>query len=131
MDYIDHRALKGGNEVEIKLVINTLLIPCLQMMIYYKHVYSILLFLLLPLDRNKRAQSFTLPTSLILLNHNVITLNLQETLAAPYKIILHNRRFLKVSSNRNFRPAYDNMVGKDLLESDKISRAFLKDQEAK
>ncbi|PFX20947.1 hypothetical protein AWC38_SpisGene14575 [Stylophora pistillata] len=54
-----------------------------------------------------------------------------ETLAAPYKVILHNRRFLKVPSNRNFRPAYDSMVRKDSLESDTIFRTFLRDQEAK
>ncbi|CAH3107816.1 unnamed protein product [Pocillopora meandrina] len=54
-----------------------------------------------------------------------------ESLAAPYRVILHNRRFMKVPRNRNIRPAYNSMIGKDSLEYDTTSRAFSKEYEAK
>ena len=38
---------------------------------------------------------------------------------------------MKVPRNRNIRPAYNSMIGKDSLEYDTTSRAFSKEHEAK
>lgn len=65
----------------------------------------------------------------VLILISVLFLNiLQESQSAPYKVILHNKRFMKVPRSKFGRPAYNSVVGKDSWEDDLDSHDFTEDR---